>query len=267
MDLIQILESLSVINRDNGTKFTQTDRLDSIAWLLSNSKYQKVNDCGLFHLYARKPVHELDQNVILVSSHVDCERSIHSCFSKVLDDVYLLGTYDNSITNAAIVSLMLSGQLPDQILVAFTGDEEEEQTGASDLVYFLEKNHLKVRHIFVLDVTDMGWHENADFTVENDFWEDDIGRTIVSVAEASGHTWQFIPEDPDEIPDFIPSVRVISEEAWEDESWKYDDFDLPCCSICLPVSGEMHSDAGVLVRAQSFSRYTEVLGTMLREIS
>lgn len=265
MDLIQILESVSVINRDNGNRFTQTDRLDSIARLLNSSRYQKINDSGLFHLYACKPVYELDQDVILVSSHVDCERSIRSCFSKVLNEDYLLGTYDNSITNAAIVSLMLSGQLPDSVLVAFTGDEEEEQTGASDLVNFLEKNHLKVRHIFVLDVTDMGWNENADFTIENDFWEDDVGREIISAAEASGYAWKFVPEDPDEIPDYISSMRVIPEEAWEDESWKYDDYDLSCCSLCLPVSGEMHSDAGVLVRTQSFSRYTQVLGTMLRK--
>lgn len=32
-----------------------------------------------------------------------------------------------------------------------------------------------------------------------------------------------------------------------------------CFSLCLPISGEMHSDEGVDARADSFEKYTEML--------
>lgn len=49
IDLFSVLKSLSVINRDNGKKFTCTDRLDTISSILWNSKYRRINSDGLFN--------------------------------------------------------------------------------------------------------------------------------------------------------------------------------------------------------------------------
>ena len=62
---------------------------------------------------------------------------------------------------------------------------------------------------------------------------------------------------------FVPQKNVIYQEAETDESWYYDEEKINCCSVCLPVEGEMHSNAGVLAWEASFRKYTEILGEML----
>jgi hypothetical protein len=264
MDLLDVLSKVSVLNRDNGRVFTDTTRLDMIQELLDGSEYKRINDEGLFHLYSKKDIGSLcKKEVIVVSTHVDCEHHITCCFSERIGDGLLKGTYDNSITNAAILSLMLDHPLPDNVIVAFTGDEEETSIGSIQLARFLKRNGLKIKHIFVLDVTEVGWEKQADFTVENDFWDDDFGETIIEYAERSGYPWRFVPGEPDDIPEYVPGYRIEHIEAFEDESWDYDEHDIDCCSLCLPSKGEMHCDDGILVRESSFKVYTQVLGELL----
>lgn len=124
-NLLSIIQSVSVLNRDNSICFTNTERLDAVAALLCDSVYKRIVFDRLFHIYGRKPVEEQAGPVVIVSSHVDCERNITKYFAKKIDDGTLLGAFDNSITNAAIVYLMLTEKLPDNVLVAFAGDEEE----------------------------------------------------------------------------------------------------------------------------------------------
>ena len=131
--LFDVLECVSVLNRDNGIMFTNTDRLDAIASLLRNSAYKRVKTEGLFHLYSVKSIDEINESVIIVSTHVDCERSITKCFFSRIDQYMMLGTFDNAITNAAIVYNMLQGKLPENVLIAFTGDEEEGGRGDGTL--------------------------------------------------------------------------------------------------------------------------------------
>lgn len=262
-DLISVLQKVSVLNRDDGFAFTNKDRLNVIADLLRESDYQRINTDGLVHIYARKPVAELNMPVIAVSSHVDCERHITKCFARFINDDMLSGTFDNSITNAAVLYLMLTGRLLDHVLIAFTGDEEETGRGAKDVVQFIRRNDLRIFNIFVLDVTEEGWVSQADFTVENDFWDEDFGEEVINLVRQTGYAWNYVPGDPDDIPDCIPKDRIIHVEAYEDESWEYDEADVPCFSYCLPTKGEMHCDDGILARITSFERYTEVLERLL----
>ena len=101
--LLDILADVSVLNRDNGREFTDTTRLDVIRELLAGSDYMRINDEGLFHLYSKRELSSLCQGeIIVVSTHVDCERHISRCFSERICEDYLKGTYDNSITNNSI---------------------------------------------------------------------------------------------------------------------------------------------------------------------
>ena len=251
------------LNRDDGQRFTKTDRLDAIQRLLWDSQYRRVNPQGLFHLYAKRPLDRLEGPVILVSSHVDCESGITRCFCEDAGDGLLRGTFDNAATNAAVLSLMLEGALPDTVLVAFTGDEEEDSHGAIQTVRFLRSQRVKIDLAVVLDVTDMGWKEGAGFTVENNFWDDARGRRVIERVGHLSAEWRFVPEDPDDVPSYVPTERVIDQEAEEDESWELDELDVPCFSLCLPVRGNMHSDCGVLARRESFIAYRSALAAVL----
>ncbi len=259
----EILDTISCINRDNGRSFTCTDRLNAIQSLLWDSRYRRINPQGLYHLYAAKPLEEMNKPVILVTSHVDCEINISRCFNDITEDGYMIGTFDNSLTNAAILHIMLYSNIPDNVVIAFTGDEEGDGTGIKQAAKFLD-NTAGIEFAFVLDVTDMAWDEGADFTIENDFFDDDEGYKIVSLLKSVSAKWYYVPADPADVPDYVYQDRVIPIASADDESWDLDDLNIDCCSICVPVRGEMHSDRGVLARKSSIPKYIEAIEKLLR---
>ena len=266
MDFFEILEAIALPNRDDGSKFTDTRRIEKIEALLWNSGYRRVNPQGLFFLYAPKPLEEIT-NPVLISSHIDCVNQMSTLFSRDCGDGMVLGTYDNCITNAAVLRLMLEDRLPDNVLIAFTGDEEREARGAAQLVQFLSGMKKTPAATIVLDVTDMGWEEKAMFTVENNFWEDSLGCQVVNCAEETGANWRFVPSDEDNIPNYVNPARVIPEEAECDESWEYDESHWPCFSLCIPIYGPMHSSEGVLARKESCRVYVDTLAQMAESLA
>ncbi len=265
--LFEILQAVSVPNRDNGQRFTDDTRLRAIAELLRGSDYRLLSQEGLFHLYGKQEVWEHRENAIVVSAHVDVHDDISRCFAITdYEDGYHLGTFDNAITNAAAVYAMLNANLPDNVFFAFTGDEECESAGAVGLTKYLCDCFVKFRCV-VLDVTDMGWEVRADCSVENNFWSDTVGKLVVSVLREAQVRWTFVPEDPRDIPDYIPRQNLVAEEAEPDESWDYDEEDVECFSFCLPCAGPMHSDRGVRVRSDGFASYTKVLIRLLNALA
>lgn len=256
----QILEKLAVPNYDNGSSFTTTDRLDAVSELLENTKYRKVNNGGLFEMYAANGI--LPPKPVLVSTHIDCVPSITRCFVEEYENEYLRGTFDNMITNAIIVYLMTEQKLDENIVVAFTGDEEYDSRGARDAVRFLEDRNRSFSAV-ILDVTDMGWREGALFSVENNFWQDRFGQKIINICKNADCAWVFVPSDVDDIPHYIPQSSIINQEALCDESWEYDESDIQCFSFCIPTLGEMHDNSGLLVRKESVETYAKVLADIL----
>ena len=259
-----LLKEINVLCRDDGKQFTDTRRLEVIEKELRESEYV-LKKGNLFRLYSKKPVSEIKGKILLVSSHVDCEKDIKKCFSRNETAEMLRGTYDNSITNAAILALMKEGTLPEAVIVAFTGDEEIESGGAKEVAKYRKKKNKKFQAV-VLDVTDAGWEEDADFTVENNFWNKKTGQRVCDTADELGYPWLFVPKKRKKRPDYIPKNRVYSEEAEQDESWEYDEQNVKCFSLCLPVYGEMHSDKGVLARKQSFIHYVEMLNRVCHSL-
>ena len=262
-----LLHKICVMNRDNGRTFTCCDRLNVIEEVLQDSKYRRIDAQGLFYLYAQRPLQTIEERIIVISTHVDVQRRITKCFSSEEND-RLLGTYDNAITNAAVLSLMINDRLPENVVIAFTGDEEESCGGARQLsAYF--KSMGKQPLIIVLDVTDMGWEEGDCFTVENNFWTETTGRSVISAVSgepAFRERWHFVPSDVDEIPDYVSPSRRIDTEAEPDESWEYDEQEMECFSLCIPVSGEMHSDRGVIVLRESYENYIKALALIVEKL-
>ena len=47
------------------------------------------------------------------------------------------------------------------------------------------------------------------------------------------------------------------------ESREYDEYGLPCCSVCMPCKGDMHSEEGVEIRSAGIKKYAEALGAVV----
>ena len=132
-DFVDVLKAVTVDCKDNGKEFTVTDRVTVIEHLLKGTDYRVIAREPLSLIYAKCEFSAGD-SVVLVSSHIDCLYDACSCDG---DGDYLRGTFDNSVGNAAILFLMIQGKLPDNVVVAFTGDEEQNSQGAVQTVIAL----------------------------------------------------------------------------------------------------------------------------------
>ena len=272
MSLISLLKEINVLCRDNGREFDKNNsqRIRAIEDNMEDTDY-KLTKGELYLLYHKKDLTEYKDDVLLISSHIDCkqpdddEEGITKCFSSQVQDNLLKGTYDNSITNTAILYLMMKDMLPENVIVAFTGDEEENSEGAIKVTKLLKKNGIKFKCI-VLDVTDAGWDEQVDFTIENNFWGKKMGEKAIDIVERYSSNWLFVPEELDNVPSYVKGKYVYSTKSEADESWDYDEENIKCFSLCIPVQGNMHSDEGVFARVDSFEKYTEILQILCSNI-
>ena len=237
-DFFSLLRAVTVDSKDNGEAFTVTDRVAVIEHVLGKTDYRLIARQPLALMYAKRELREGDK-VLLISSHIDCVFS--KCFCNDEGEC-LRGTFDNSFTNAALLWNMLNNTLPDNVVVAFTGDEERDSHGAVQAVVALGQSGCEVSAALVLDVTNEGWENGALFTLENDLGVDILtGYNIISSLEKYDGSFAF------------------KHNALPDESWDYADYGIPSLSLCVPVGGELHGDAGVLLRKESALEYCRVL--------
>ncbi len=237
-DFFSLLKAVTVDCKDNGDCFVVSDRLSVIERLLEGSCYRLVSREPLALIFAKEGFCVQDK-VLLVSSHVDCVYS--RCFCNDDGECYR-GTFDNSFGNAAVLWNMLNGSLPDNAVVAFTGDEEKDSKGAAQALLALGRLGCNVSFALVLDVTGVGWESGALFTIENDACIDILaGYGIVSSLEPYSGRFAF------------------SHNAEPDESWCYAEYGIPCLTLCAPVGGNLHGDEGVLLRKESAAEYCKVL--------
>ena len=240
-DFFDILTTVTVDCQDNGERFTVTDRVAAIEQMLEQTDYKLIGRQPLALLYSKREVREGDR-VLLISSHIDCVYP--RCFCSNEGDC-LRGTFDNSFTNAALLWNMLHNNLPDNVVVAFTGNEESDSQGAVQAVVALGQMGCEVAAALVLDVTNEGWESGALFTLENDLGIDILtGYNIISSLEAFSGKFAF------------------KHTALPDESWDYADYGIPSLSLCVPVGGELHGDAGVLLCKESALEYCKVLAML-----
>lgn len=241
ISLFKLLELLTVDCKDDGEKFVAGERLSVIERLLEGSTYRLVAREPLALLFAKERFCE-SEKVVLVSSHIDCVYP--SLFCKDEGDT-MRGTFDNSFGNAAVIWNMISGSLPENVVVAFTGDEEKDSAGALQALRALGGFGCPLSSALVLDVTNVGWNSGALFTIENDACIDIMtAYGIVSSLEQYSGRFAFL------------------HNAEPDESWRYAEYGVPSLSLCLPVGGELHSKEGVLLRKDAAQEYCRVLSIL-----
>ena len=236
-----ILKRIALPCRDNGVDFTDTRRLSAIAECLGGS-WQLLVDGRLAKIYAR-PEFNPKMPAVVISSHVDMVAD--HCYADCDGELWR-GSFDNLITNAAVVSGMKQMSFNPNVLVAFTGDEEEDSRGADEVFHSLRSRGVKISCVIVTDVTDVGWKAGKCYTIENIFPDD--GQSVAKLLSV------LLPQVVD--VDKQPKVVV---EGECDEAWQYDEHDLRCFSVCLPCHGNMHSEEGVAVRGNSVEIYLDVL--------
>lgn len=274
---ITLLHNLTVRNEDNGSYFINPRRLEQIDKELENSTFTYYSKGNLFHAYAQVPFEELPEKILVISSHVDFKRATRDCFSDETHPEFLVGTYDNSITNAAIVALMTNAALPPNTVVVFTGDEEEDQGGAREFMDFMkDQMHHKVKCL-VLDVTESGNEDGAIFTIENDCWNKKWGRRVLTWANGKEMPWKYVPYQKSRlhkelVQELVDKEHCIPEEADVDETTVYyEKHGVKCFSFCIPVMLEdpeghfapwregMHSEKGLRVRKEAYEKYIQAL--------
>ena len=235
---LKILQAVTVSSRDDGEHFTDTTRVEAIEALLDGSGYEQLHKGPLSLLYGRRRPTK-GERVVLVSSHIDCVFS--RCFCADRGET-LHGTFDNSYTNAAVIWNMLHGKFADNVIVAFTGDEEQDSRGAVEALCALGLMQCSVAFAIVLDVTEEGWRHDALFTIENDLGVDIFtAHRLVELLRPYNGRYYYV------------------HNAEPDESWDYDEYGVPCFTLCAPILGDMHSDEGVLLRKASFPAYADFL--------
>lgn len=238
MDLSSLLQLVTIDCKDNQHTFTSKERIDAIKKILDKSSYHLLYEGQLCYIYGKNPVQ--GESVVLISSHIDCVYDKLFCreYSKDL----IQGTFDNSLTNVCVLKNMLDDAFVDNIIVAFTGDEEENSNGAKEVMRVLSKWNTKISTAIVLDITEEGWEKQCPFTIENDLGIDIFkAHRIVEILKQYKEQMGFI------------------HEAEPDESWEYDENDIPCFTLCIPTLGDMHSNEGVLARKCDLPIYCKAM--------
>lgn len=245
-DFFSLLQAVTVDCKDNGEYFTVDSRVKAIERLLAATPYRLVCREPLALLFAKRELCE-GENVVLVSSHIDC--LYNNCFCNDEGDC-LRGTFDNSFGNAAVLWCMLNDALPSNVVVAFTGDEERDSQGAIQALLAIGRSGCSISLAIVQDVTNVGWESGALFTIENDRGIDLLSaHRVVSALERYKGKYAF------------------EHNAEPDESWDYADYGIPCLSLCLPVCGNLHSDEGVVARKSSIVEYCKALSMLANKMA
>ena len=253
MEMYERLKMIATADcKDDGKNFVVATRLDVIHQLLHGTPWKRIVEGNLTHIYSRREIMTGD-TITIVSSHVDCVYSSLFCESLCGEDgeQFLRGTFDNALTNAAVVELMLSGRLPENVVVAFNGDEEKDSRGAKELLEYLSERNCYVALVVVTDVTNLGWEQGLSLTIENDQNIDLLtAHRIVNIIREKdkGHCG-------------------FMHVALPDESWIYGEYKLPCLTLCCPVGGDMHSDEGALARLGSLLAYCDALECLCRVVA
>ena len=241
-----LLKSVTVDCKDDGKTFQVTDRIKVICDYLKTTSFQLLAQEDLFLLFGKKTPAK-GEPVVLLSSHIDCV--YQRCFCTEGTDTYQ-GTFDNSFTNAALLYVMKHGSLPDNVLIAFTGDEEHDSAGAVAVNVYLTRQQHPIQFALVLDVTNAGWEKQHLFAIENDLGIDLLtAHRIIETVKPYEGKYTFL------------------HRAEPDETWDYDEYDIPCMTLSAPVGGRMHGEEGVLVRKDTFSVYCDVLGLLAQVLT
>lgn len=298
-----ILEEITKkVARDNGEHFTDTTRLDYIKTKLGESDYEILCETPLSVIYKKKKV-DLPEKIVLISSHVDCKKhdnddddeGISNPDFKITKKGNYKGTFDNAATNAAVVISMLENRFSKNVVISFTGDEEESSNGAKQVIEYLEKIRKKVIAIS-LDVTfdlksesddEITTYNNSSYTIDNlcSNTLETVAKALLDCADKMDIPYMITRVDDNWGEDYFGDKNVseyydekfeVKESALPDEAVEFSKF--KCCigafSLCLPTNDKvensyMHTDTLIKIKKKSFDEYIDAvvrIGNRMTEV-
>lgn len=261
------------------SQWVKKDKIKEAIRLAGDYGVTEGQCCALF---SKVPLEQLrdSSHVILISSHADFVPAITKPFCKLKNtdeskkekNSYLWGTFDNSITNAAVLNLMQEGNLPDNVVFALTGDEETGRCyGAAETVEILENLGIERGAIYpiALDVTYEGFGRKIEghqvsFSIENITMHDsNVLRVADSLADA-GEAYVYSCAPHERLPKRANPKYCGKSYSMFDEGTAYRRYTGNGFSFCIPCSGDMHSNAGVSVKTSVYFAYTKNLAGFIQ---
>ena len=261
----EILEKCACMCRSNKHGFTVTDRLEAIRELLEGSGYKEIF-LGTTSMWFKEGFNK-KEDTILISSHADTVDTISKCYSRLSEEGYYSGTYDNAGTNAAAVIAMLEGNFPPNVVFAFNSEEESgKMKGAKDCVSYLTSIGISKPTCIALDVTYEGHDEGLLASIENCSKDPNFLSMVAKSAlscEPQDQSFIFVKKSNKALPEELPKEFISPSTGMCDEAFIYADLGMNTFSFCLPCEGNMHSDSGLRVRQPAFEGYVTSLETMI----
>lgn len=270
-----VMSSVAKMCRSNKKGFIDgyTDKLDAIRELLKDSGYYEILLPGV-QIWRKNLSAPID---VIVSSHADVVGNITKCSSELSEDGYYSGTYDNSGTTAASVIAMLEGNVSDNVVFAFTSEEETGRCLGAKQVLEYARNTNNEPVCIALDVTYEGYDEGYLYTVENlssghkknedvDFLNK-VADSMISLETDERQNCIFVRLSKHICPTTLDKKHISNDTGWFDEAQAYVNEYAKAFSLCLPCEGNMHSNRGVDVRQPVFEGYVNALECMIYMMS
>lgn len=254
-----ILNTIKYPARSNKEGFYETKKLDVIeAYVEKIPNYSLLHKGKNSYIFGKKTPGK-DDDVILVSSHSDIVKQITQVSSEHdADNHFFKGTYDNLGTNAALIYLMITNNLPENIVFAFTADEETGRcNGAAEAIDVINNWTGKDPHLCVaLDVTDEGFN-NKILSLEGLTLDDDQYKKVrdaFMLTEGEKESFHVIKAAKNDACPF-PKSYIGGDCTMYDESIFYRHAKQHAISVCLPGDGVMHGNSGFYVKESTFVGY------------
>lgn len=280
-----LLKDLAIVCRSDKSHFLIDDRIQVIREKLSNTEYEEYlgyssqddEENAPYSMWSKKPITELPEDIILISTHCDVVPNIQNCFSELEEGGFYRGTYDNLGTNAAALILMTEHEIPDNVVFVFTGDEETGRcNGAKFAAKYLSKKG-KNPLCLALDVTYEGFHDNRLWSLENCALPkknepNNMQAFLNNISQAaldteSKQSFCYIRASRNFTPTNMHEKYIEKSIGMYDEAYAYQDAGFPSMSVCLPCYGNMHGESGVKIKQPVFEGYVLSLASFVYSLT
>lgn len=260
--MLEILRQINIKCEDDAKGFKDSEKIGRIDKILKKTKYRRIHDGHLTKIYSQLHIREIaGKSLVLVSSHID---TVYKNFYEMEGRDVVTGTLDNSITNAILIDLLVRNDLPENVTVAFTGNEEKESLGVDETISFLHSAKARAGIVVSLDITNRGYR-NHGYTVENYFVKKGMGKAFYRKKQLKNYLVELLEKKK------VKTIHHVSADP--DDTWQFDEHNLNCFTLCLPSRNIaehddwMHDDMGVIVKKSALKEFSQALLKLLRRLA